>query len=315
MYHFEILSFFLAFKPISLYIKDMKQANLILLISILNLSYVLNMNLDKIEIQNKSLLETKIIEYAEDPTMEFDGDDLKEKIKIAVIDSGVNFESPVISEFRGSRQDFSQETSGHHGTHVAGIIALNLSQSLGPWASRNIEINSYGKAIYFQEADYLKNIKNAIKDGNSYINISLAWSDEGKFIQEEYNLFKDNEKVMFFVAAGNSNLGGEIFPCAYQLKNVICVGNKDPYSMNRIKTSNYGPYVDLWANGKDSLSFNNRGEYHLMSGTSQASPLALASFVSASIYPESFILYQNKVYSTNDKIDLEINKRTLAGEE
>jgi hypothetical protein len=90
------------------------------------------------------------------------------------------------------------------------------------------------------------------------------------------------------VAAGNNHqeLGknGKYFP-AMSDKRVIVVGNLQQPNI-RAPSSNFGPIVNAWEIGVNSISYSViDGQLSMMSGTSQATAIKTGKIIRSMIYP------------------------------
>lgn len=130
-------------------------------------------------------------------------------------------------------------------------------------------------------------IKYAENMGASICNLSMGISEDEPILYEAMK----NSQMLFVVAAGNGENGTEkgkdsdlfpTYPGAYNLKNIITVGNLQADG-NLNYTSNYGDAsVDLVAPGTAILSTYPANQYAYMTGTSMATPLVTA--VAALLY-------------------------------
>lgn len=108
----------------------------------------------------------------------------------------------------------------------------------------------------------------------------------------EYNIIKHamKKQIILVTAAGNDSMNldrSPIYPCSYNLANVMRVGATDNNRRHYIK-SNYGSRVDFLAPGVNIFSSIPRkyGSYYMpLSGTSMATPFVSAYF--------AIILYKN----------------------
>lgn len=195
-------------------------------------------------------------------------------VHVAVIDTGLDLADP---RFAGhlcadGHRDFTgtglADTIGH-GTHVAGLIVANAGR-----ADYCLMIVKY----YVASADDLTTVTRegdafrwAADNGAAMVNFS-----GGGFAmyEPEYLTIKSHPKVLFVVAAGNEGKsvtepGDSYYPAAIPLPNVIVVGNGTG-PMDRAKTSNFGPRVDAWEDGRNVDSTLPRGKRGRLTGTSMA---------------------------------------------
>jgi hypothetical protein len=95
------------------------------------------------------------------------------------------------------------------------------------------------------------------------------------FSTPEYQAIHDHPRTLYVVAAGNTGTDTDaspVYPCAYDLANVICVGASDDKD-GLPSYSNFGATsVDLFAPGDKILSTGANGGYAIADGTSAAAP-------------------------------------------
>jgi subtilisin family serine protease len=217
-------------------------------------------------------------------------------IKVAVIDSGVDYNHPDLAANYVGGADFvfndGDPMDDHgHGTHVAGTIAAAMNNLTGAPADEegvagvapNARILAYkvcssdGSCSDFaiQQA-----IAQAITDGAIVINLSLG---ETGFSQSLNDAVQGawNAGLLIVAGAGNNGTTELFYPAA--LNNVISVAAFDE-DHRRASFSNYGTWVDISAPGNVIMSTyplaacggstvpGDIGCYNWNSGTSMATP-------------------------------------------
>lgn len=199
------------------------------------------------------------------------------KIKIAVVDTGVDLNHPDLSHrltkgYNTLSHDDPPNDDNGHGTHVAGIIASIPNNAEGvagiTWYNPIIPVkvlNSDGLGGSF---DVAQGIRWAADHGADVINLSLGNYQPSTVMQEaiRYALKKN---IVVVSAAGNDNSSQPSFPAAYP--GVIGVAAVD-WEGNRAPFSNYGDYIDIAAPGVHIASTFSQGQYASLSGTSMAAP-------------------------------------------
>lgn len=188
-----------------------------------------------------------------------------------------------------------------HGTHVAGIVAANRSNSLGiSGVAGNVKIMTIRAIPEGDERD--KDIANAIKyavnNGAKVINMSFGKSiSPQKQAVDEAVRYAQSKGVLLIHAAGNENEDIDVndnYPSKKFLDgkiadNWIEVGATSwMQPPNQVaKFSNYGhKMVDVFAPGVDLTSTVVGSKYEDLSGTSMAAPVVtgLAAMI-FSYYP------------------------------
>ena len=176
-----------------------------------------------------------------------------------------------------SEGNVTDDDAEGHGTHVAGTIGadgdngagvtgVNWDVSLMPLQILGPDGGSVADAI--QAYDYAR-----VK-GARVINASFGGASASR---TEHDAIARLSGTLFVAAAGNDGANNDdpaqaLFPCSYDLDNVLCVAASD--ENDRIASfSNYGcQSVDLAAPGVDTASTAPGGGYRYMSGTSMATP-------------------------------------------
>ncbi len=199
-------------------------------------------------------------------------------IKVAVLDTGIDFQHPDLAEAILDSKDFTKSRSGAsdvqgHGTHVAGIIAARKDSrgvvGVSPMAQLLI-----GKVLGDNGSGSAESVTNgirwAIEKKANIISMSLGTSvpDEGI-----HNAIKDAVKENIFVICAAGNSGPQLdtvdYPGAFP--ETIAVG-----AIDREKTvprfSSRGQQVDIVAPGDNILSTYPPRNFATLSGTSMATP-------------------------------------------
>lgn len=226
-------------------------------------------------------------------------------IKIAVIDTGVDYTHPDLKEqmdiniaelngkpgldddgngyiddiygFDFAYKDGDPQDGDGHGTHCAGVIgaAHNEIGVAGVMADVKIVaikfLNDKGSG---EIIDAVSAIDYAIKRKVQIM--SNSWGG-GKYLQSLSDAIASarDAGITFVAAAGNESNDNDrmpSYPANYQIANVISVGS---YSSNGRKSSfsNYGQTtVHVTAPGAKIISTYKDGDYKILSGTSMATP-------------------------------------------
>jgi len=207
------------------------------------------------------------------------------------------------------RPDFSDDQG--HGTHVAGIIAAEVSNNIGiRGLSQNVSILPV-QVIGMQPSEPMKPLSiydsareagresinrslgdmvgrgviYAMRSGAQVINFSMGWpqAKDSEFMRQVISEAQARG-IIIVAAAGNDSTKALLRPCAYE--NVICVGAAGPDGAYA-HFSNFGSGVDIIAPGTNILStypiskrpvrFRSTLGYEYLSGTSQAAPFVAAA--------------------------------------
>ena len=219
-------------------------------------------------------------------------------IKVAIIDSGIDYNHPDLAANYAGGADFTSADNDPmddhgHGTHVAGTIAAAMNNLTGnPAAEEGVAGVAPNALILAYKACFAdgtcsdfaieQGIARAITDGAKVINMSLGAPE---FSQSTFEAVQDawNAGVVVVAAAGNDGTTGLFYPAAHP--NVISVGAFDE-DHKRAPFSNYGNWVDISAPGNVIFSTypmagcataevpppGDMGCYTWNSGTSMASP-------------------------------------------
>lgn len=220
-------------------------------------------------------------------------------IKIAIIDSGVNYSHPdlgggigdgykVIDGYDFVNEDPDPMDDNGHGTHVAGIAAANGSlKGVAPDAKilavKVLDSNGYGTT-----SDILAGIDWSVAKGAHIISMSIGgFGRPNDEFADPITIATDaavDKGVVVVVAAGNEGPGTGGINILAAGRKVITVGATDSGSTVAIDDdtiasfSNRGPSAfgrldpEVVAPGVNINSTSNTGGYALKSGTSMATP-------------------------------------------
>ncbi|MES2994923.1 MAG: S8 family serine peptidase [Patescibacteria group bacterium] len=262
-------------------------------------------------------------------------------IVIAVIDTGIDYEHPDLMDnmWDGSaciasstplggcihgydfyEQDVNPEQAGDqelHGTHVSGIIAAEMNNSMGVAGvapEAKIMALRVGTTTFSTSA-IVRAINFATENGADIINASYSgagFSDAEKAAMQRF----EDAGGIFVTAAANS--GNDIdstpaYPASYDLASIISVAATDEND-NLAEFSNYGEEsVDIGAPGNSILSTIPAG-YGYLDGTSMATPHVAGVAALVKSYQPSFTAAQIKaaLLDTGDALD-GLCEKTVSG--
>jgi len=210
-----------------------------------------------------------------------DGGNKGAGVKVAIIDSGIDYTHPDLDANYAGGYDFVNDDTvpmddDGHGTHVAGTIAAEDNDAgvvgVAPEASiYALKVLEGGTGLY---SDVIAAIEWAVDNGIQVTNNSYGSSgDPGMMVKAAFdNAYAAG--VLHVAAAGNSGnppgfFDNVIYPARWA--SVIAVAATDQ-SDSRPKWSSTGPDVELAAPGVSVYSTYWDNTYATMSGTSMASP-------------------------------------------
>ncbi|MCR8745757.1 S8 family serine peptidase [Romboutsia lituseburensis] len=192
------------------------------------------------------------------------------KIKIAILDSGINQAHQELREKVKEMSNFTKSNSKdnlNHGTPIAGILASNnkLKGILG-----NLEIYS-AKIINddgtIHEDSVIDAINWAIEKDVDIINMSFGFRHNSAKLEKAINLAIQNN-ILIVASAGNKYGLNTDYPARY--RDVISVGSIN----SNLELSKFNPVdkIDFVAPGEKILSASNLGGYKLYVGSSFSTP-------------------------------------------
>jgi subtilisin len=202
-------------------------------------------------------------------------------VKVAVIDTGINYTHPDLTNNYRDGYDFVNKDTdpmddNGHGTHVAGTIAA-VDNDFGVVGAAP-EAYLYGVKVLGSGgsgslSDVIAGIDWSVTNGMQIISMSLGTTSDSISLHDAVDKAY-NVGVLLVAAAGNSgNPAGTgdtvIYPAKYS--SVIAVAATDSSNV-RASWSSTGPDVELSAPGVSILSTYLNGNYATMSGTSMATP-------------------------------------------
>lgn len=194
----------------------------------------------------------------------------EEKIKIGIIDSGVNHSNEYevcqdVDYVKNNESSYLYQDLTGHGTSIAGLIASSKNYGI----NNNAEIYSI-KVINKYNVAYLSNVISgiywAIDNNLDILNMSFGTNIYSKAFENAIN-DAYNSGILIVASAGNdSDLK---YPAAFD--NVIAVGSID--NNGNIISTNAHKYDEiLFAPGKSILSTGDFNSTVIKSGTSMATP-------------------------------------------
>lgn len=202
-------------------------------------------------------------------------------ITIAICDSGIASHSDldasrIVWQYDYVNSDDIAEDEYGHGTHVTGIIAATVNNSIGV-AGVSYGVNLIiGKVLDFTNSgtydDFVVCMLDAANLGADIVSMSLGGFSSWQPMEDAVNALYDRG-IIVNACAGNSyqsDSNKAWFPAAYN--NSFAVTNIDN-SDNRNSISNIGSYIDIAAPGTNILSTVKSGGYEEWTGCSMATPI------------------------------------------
>ncbi|WP_370589259.1 S8 family peptidase [Thermoactinomyces sp. CICC 10521] len=198
-------------------------------------------------------------------------------VKIAIVDTGVQYDHPdlsgkVIKGYDFVNNDSDPYDQNGHGTHCAGIAAAVTNNSRGiAGIAPNVSILAV-RVLDANGSGTLANVANGIQyaadQGAKVISLSLGGSAGTSTLQNAVN-YAWSKGAVVVAAAGNESTSAPSYPAYYS--NAIAVASTD--SSDRLSYfSNYGSWVDVAAPGSSIFSTYLGSTYQTLSGTSMATP-------------------------------------------
>jgi hypothetical protein len=116
------------------------------------------------------------------------------------------------------------------------------------------------------------------EQGVDVVSVSQSFSEPSQAVLDAVRAVARLD-VPIFASAGNEGNDLKRYPSGYD--ECTCVGAlAGRGSRSRASSSTYGPWVDLWVNGEDVLTYDGSGALVAFSGTSAATPLAAHAYAS-----------------------------------
>jgi len=231
-----------------------------------------------------------------------------ENVKVAVIDTGVDFNHEDLKNNMLEGKNFVNTKSepmdvAGHGTHVASTIAASKNGKGMVGVAPKTKIIPV-KALDDNGFGDIKNIIKAVEwsanAGADIITMSLGSPQHSKQLYSAIE-YANKKGCVVFCAAGNSGAQVDIMvPARYD--NTIAIGAIDQ-NFNRTDFTCSGESLDFLAPGHDILGCVPGNSYAIMSGTSMSNPFAVGcASLALSLYKANG--RQNQLKSYIDYVNL-----------
>jgi len=195
-------------------------------------------------------------------------------VLVAVLDTGIDRDhkdlvGKVVAEVNFSHSPVVDDLHGH-GTHIAGIIAADMDNSIGIAGAApgrlimNVKVaDDRGRCDAAAIAD---GIVWAVDRGANILNISLSLSEPSEALEEAI-AYAWSHGAIIIAAAGNNGNSAPQYPAYYSQVLAVTATSEDD---SRMPLASYGDWVDVAAPGYQIYSTLPDNEYGYKTGTSQA---------------------------------------------
>lgn len=195
----------------------------------------------------------------------------KKKIKVAILDSGINREhedlqNKVVKSFNAVNKTKPTQDDFGHGTNVAGIITANDNDVGIVGISQNVEIYDV-KVLDSQGVgevkDVIEGLRWALSNNVDIVNISFGFIKDYPELKKMINILLSEHKIV--IASAGNNIGGKVdFPAGYT--GVISVGS---INLNgKVDALASEGKIDAYAPGNETITTSRNGNYETVRGTS-----------------------------------------------
>jgi len=228
---------------------------------------------------------------AEDATDVATGRNAADGIKVAILDTGIDWDHPDLADNYKGGYDFVNDDAdpmddNGHGTHCAGIVAaedndagvIGVAPKVYLYAVKVLDSSGSG-----YEDDVAAGIQWCIDNGIQIISMSFGSDSDLPLVKDKCDAAY-NAGLLLVAAAGNDGWSKFIrdtvdYPARYS--SVIAVGATDS-SDNRavwgfFSASSTGPDLELMAPGDEIYSTYWDNTYETLSGTSMACPMVVGT--------------------------------------
>lgn len=207
----------------------------------------------------------------------------KKEIKVAVVDTGVDYTQPDLKNkvLSGLGYNFIDNNSNvmddnWHGTFVAGIIAAEAGNGQGvAGITGKLDVKIIPVKVIDKDGNCFSDIvaegiRYAVDKGADIINLSVNFISSDPYIKEAVK-YAYQKGVLVVASSGNDNKNCDKLSPAGD-KGVYTVAALDD-ELNKAVFSDYGSLVQISAPGVNIMSTLPEGQFDVRSGTSMAAPI------------------------------------------
>lgn len=193
------------------------------------------------------------------------------KIKIAILDSGINgkhedLQKKVVKSFNAIDNSKSIQDDFGHGTNIAGIIAATDNDIGIVGVSQNVviyDVKVLDSAGVGEVEHVIEGLQWAANNNVDIVNMSFGFIKDYPELKKTIDMLL-SQNIIVVASAGN-NLGQEVdFPAGYT--DVISVGSIDLNGKVDVLAST--GKIDVYAPGKEIITTSSNGSYETVRGTS-----------------------------------------------
>lgn len=197
-----------------------------------------------------------------------------ESVHIAVIDTGADYSHQDLRHSLGEGYNalhphLPPHDDNGHGTHITGTIAArNEWSGMTGVAPRAVihPVKAFDHSGSAYIADIVSGIEWCIRKRMHIINMSFGMRHNSAAVREAVHKAR-KAGIVIIASAGNDGKIAADYPARYP--GVICVGAAT-HKNGKLKMSNRGRHIHLYAPGEHVISTWPNGGYHTLSGTSMA---------------------------------------------
>ncbi len=207
---------------------------------------------------------TEVTEYLETQN--------SEEVTVGIIDSGLDYNNDIfegrlvdkgVNLIEPNENTAMSDDPKSHGTHIAGIIAMNTPDTAKLRAYKIFDFKGNSTELLVITA-----IDLAVSDGMDIINLSLGTADSYALRESLQNAYDSGTVIV--TASGNQGINcSDTLPAAFDGAITVGAVDKDGTPAD---FSNFGATLDIVAPGVGIYSCLNGNKYGLISGTSMATP-------------------------------------------